>query len=1080
MPPAYLRMPAIAGDLLALVADDDVWLCEADGGTARRLTSDHAPVNSVALSPDGSLVAYASRRDSENEVYVVETAGGAARRLTYWGDESTRVIGWQDGDPVAITTAGEPSVRPTWAYRLPVAGGPPVRLPYGPVSAVRRAPSGAVVIGINQHSRRGAAWKRYRGGTAGAFWFDRTGTGVFERFLTELDGQLEDPCWVGDRLAFVSDHEGWGNIYSVDTAGGDLRRHTDHGDHYARCAESDGSRIVYQCAGDIWRLDELTASSQPRKLDIELGGARLGVAPVVLDAKDHLDDHSPGHDGRGSAIEVRGSVFWLTHREGPARLLGGGGGVRARAPRAFGPPDAQLVAWVTDAEGEDAIEVAPATGATGEPRRYAAGQLGRVEDLAGAPDGSRVAVTTHDDRVIVLSLADGALQTLEQGRFDRAGGLTFSPDSRWLAWSRPGPDPLRQIRLARLEDGECFDATPMRFADSDPVFSLDGKYLLFLSARTFDPVYDAHVFDMSFAASTRPYLIGLSAATPSPFEAEPDGRPRTTADEHGAGGAAPAVEVRVDLDGLQERLTQVPVVAGHYTNLRAVADGVAFLRAPAPGVLDESGAKPGSKERASLVRLDFDKGREQQLVDALDSFEVSGDGRSLVVRDEKRLRVLPADRREDPGEWKEAGPPPDVIDDVDLSRARLQVDPLPEWRQMYGEAARLMRDFYWVEDMAGVDWAATVERYRPLVERLSTRDDLSELIWEVQGELGSSHAYETPPPREVEEQRKLGFLGADFERDEAGVWRVVRVLPGEVGVPSARSPLRAPGVAVAVGDAVLAVDGRPVDPAFGPAASLVGAAGKAVELLVQRDGESPRRVAVEALPGDRSLRYLAWVAEKRSAVHEATGGRVGYLHVPDMMGYGWAEFHRDLRLEMAREALIVDVRQNRGGHISQLVLEKLDRTVLGWDIMRHGQAQRYPIDSPRGPLVALSNFWAGSDGDIITASFKLRKLGPVVGTRTWGGVIGIDGRYQLVDRSQVTQPRYSFWFEELGWGVENYGVDPDVEVHYPPQDWVAGRDPQLEEGVRLVLAALQEKPAAVPPDPATRPSRVPPVLPPRG
>jgi tricorn protease len=1084
MSPAYLRMPAIAGDRLAFVADDDVWTATTEGGTASRLTSDHAAVNSLALSPDGDLVAYGCTRDAHPEVYVVETAGGVSRRLTYWGDPSTRVIGWLDGHPVATTTAGQPSIRPTWAYLVPVDGGPPERLPYGPVSAMRRGPTGAVVVGINQSSRRGAAWKRYRGGSAAALWLDSTGGGTFERFLTELDGQLEDPCWVGERVAFVSDHEGWGNVYSVDATGGDLRRHTDHGDHYARAASSDGTHVVYQCAGDIWLLDELTADSQPRLLEIELGSARHGTAPVTLDAKEHLNAFAPGREGRGSAVEVRGSVFWLTHRDGPARHLGGGDGVRARTPHTFGPKDAQLVAWVTDADGEDAVEVAPVTGGEAAPRRFAGGQLGRVGGITGSPDGSRVAVAANDGRVIVIDLADGALQTLEQGVHDQSTGLAFSPDSKWLAWSRPGPEPLSNIRLARLSDGECVDATPLRFGDTDPVFSMDGKYLVFLSSRTFDPVYDAHVFDMSFAGSTRPYLVTLAASTPSPFEAEPDGRPRRSDDRDGTSHAvtAPApvlVEVTVDIEGLHERLTRAPVVAGHYTNLRAVEDGVAFLREPSPGVLGEDGAKPDAKSRAALVRLDFEKGRELELLDALDSFEVSGDGRSVVVRDGDRLRVLPADRRENSENWKDGGPPGDVVDEVDLSRVRVRVDPVVEWRQMYDEAARLMRDHFWVEDMSGVDWAAAVARYRPLVERLSTRDDLSELIWEVQGELGTSHAYESQPARHVEDRRKLGFLGGDFERDAGGTWRVARILPGEVGVPSARSPLRAPGAGVAVGDAITAIDGRPVDPAFGPAASLVGAADKPVELLVQRDGAALRRVAVTALADDRSLRYLAWVAEKRAAVHEATAGRVGYLHVPDMMGYGWAEMHRDLNLEIAREALIVDVRHNRGGHTSELVLEKLGRRVLGWDTVRHGQPQRYPHDAPRGPIVAITDFWAGSDGDIITATFKLRKLGPVVGTRTWGGVIGIDGRYDLVDRSMVTQPRYSFWFEELGWGVENHGVDPDVEVQYPPQDWAAGRDPQLEEGLRIVLAALETEPVASPPDLSSKPSRVPPALPPR-
>jgi len=399
---------------------------------------------------------------------------------------------------------------------------------------------------------------------------------------------------------------------------------------------------------------------------------------------------------------------------------------------------------------------------------------------------------------------------------------------------------------------------------------------------------------------------------------------------------------------------------------------------------------------------------------------------------------------------------------------------------MYGEAARLMRDHYWTADMAGVDWGQIVARYRPLLDKIATRDDLSDLLWEVQGELGTSHAYEIAPTPPVEAERRLGLLGADLARGDDGSWRVSHILPGESSVLAARSPLHAPGVAMHAGDVIVAVDGKAVDRVRGPQAMLVGAAGKPVELTVA-DGVTGevREVVVEPLADERPLRYQAWVADRRSAVHAATGGRVGYVHLPDMMGSGWAELHRDLRVEVAREGLVVDVRDNGGGHVSELVLEKLARTVHAWCLPRHLAPITYPQDAPRGPRVLVTNEQAGSDGDIVTAGFKQRNLGPVVGTRTWGGVIGIDMRYDLVDRSSVTQPRYAFWFYGLGWGVENYGVDPDVEVPLPPQDWAAGRDPQLDRAIELVMSALEEEPAARPPDRATRPSRAAPPLPPR-
>jgi tricorn protease len=416
---------------------------------------------------------------------------------------------------------------------------------------------------------------------------------------------------------------------------------------------------------------------------------------------------------------------------------------------------------------------------------------------------------------------------------------------------------------------------------------------------------------------------------------------------------------------------------------------------------------------------------------------------------------------------------------VDLGRVRVVVDPGAMWRQMFQEQGRLMRDHFWVADMAGVDWDEVLQRYRPVVDRVATRDDLSEVLWETVGELGTSHAYEDPPARPVDAALRLGHLGADLARDDDGTWRVARVLPGEPSVPAARSPLLAPGVGVGEGDAVLAVDGRPVQPGVGPGPLLVGTASRPTELTVRAAAGEVRRVVVVPLADERPVRYHDWVSGRRRAVHAATGGRVGYLHVPDMMAGGWAQLHRDLHTEVRRDALVVDLRANGGGHLSELVLEKLSRRIRARSVSRHAPEETWPSDAPRGPMVCVTNQWAGSDGDIGTAMFRALGLGPVVGTRTWGGVVGIDGRYSLVDGTAVTQPRYGFWMVQEGWGIENYGVDPDIEVQHPPQAWAAGEDPQLDVAVRLVVEALESYEPVPEPDPTTRPDRAAPTLPPR-
>jgi tricorn protease len=1079
--PGYLRFPHIQGHLITFVADDDVWLAPADGGRAWRFSSDRAAASFPRISGDGALLAWTSRRDGPPEVYLAGIDGGNGRRLSYWADQGTRVCGWTpDGDVVAITAAGQPFDLHTWAHLLPAAEpGAPRRLPFGPAADVAVETAGVALLTSTFVDP--AYWKRYRGGTSGRLWVRAAGTGQagFARLFAGLGGHFASPMLAGGRLAFLSDHEGTGNLYSCALDGSDLRRHTDHDGWYARNASTDGQRVVYHCAGDIWLLDGLD-SGGPRRLEFSLAEP-TARAPRLITAEEHLGSLSCDHSGQASAVEVRGTVHWLTHRDGPARALSAAPGVRARLPLVLGGTG--RVAWVTDAEGADAIEVAAADGAAvGTPsRRLAAGAVGWVSGVAAAPDGSAVAVAARDGRLLVVDVASGAVTDLASSGNGEVTGPAWSPDSAWLAWSHPGPEPLRQIRMARPADPShtVVDVTDGRFTDTDPVFTADGKYLAFLSVRSFDPVYDAQVFDLSFPYGWRPYLVTLAAATPSPFGPLPGGRPPGARPDGqdgeppaAADGEQAAAPVTVDTDGLAGRIVQVPVPESRYASLRAVKGGLAWLRQPVTGNLGEGGAKPGDPPpRPSLEHFDLETQRCTELAEELDWFAASGDGSVLVVSDHGKLSVVPANRKPDPAN------PADRVE-VDRSRARYLADPAALWRNAYAEAGRFIRHEFWVPDMADVDWDGILDAYRPLLDRIACPRDFADLMWEVLGELGSSHAYVTAAGGDDDGKPAVGLLGADLGRDADGRWTVTRVLPGESSDPRARSPLAIPGAQIGPGDALLAVDGRPLDGA-GPGPLLVGAAAKPVELTVTAPGGEPRRAVVVPLNQERRLRYQDWVTERRRRVRELGAGRVGYLHVPDMVSGGWADFHRDLHTEMARDALIVDLRNNSGGHISQLVVEKLARRVTGWSVPRGMEPQTYPQDAPRGPMVAVIDEFAGSDGDIVTAAIRALDLGPVVGTRTWGGVIGFEGRHPLVDGTAITAPRYAFWLEGSGWGVENHGVDPDVEVVPSPDDYAANRDPQLETAVRIALEALAARPAVTAPATSDRPSRRRPALPPR-
>nr|WP_107046837.1 S41 family peptidase [Streptomyces albus] len=1118
---------------------------------AWRLTVDRTRIGHPRFSPDGRRIAFTTWRSLDPEIHLVPVSGGPARRLSYWGSTDTRVCGWSpDGTVLAVASHGQPFSYFSWAYRVPTDGSPGERLPWGPVSHVACTGTGSerrTLLLTGKPPHEPAAWKRYRGGATGRLFLDG------ERLLPDLDGHLDCPMFVGDRIAFLSDHEGIGNLYSCRPDGSDLRRHTDHADFYARHASTDGSRVVYQCAGDLWLAEDFGPDGVPRKLPVRLGAPRAGRRRYQVPAAANVHSLSVDSTGRASAVCVRGSLYWLTHRDGPARTITDAPGVRIRMPEILGATG--RVAYVTDAEGEDAIEIAYLPRASGgrDSRRIASGRIGRVHELVSSPDGELLAIATHDGRLLIAdALPEGEGESVELIRSVNGPvrDLAFSPDSDWITWSHPGIGrSLRQIKLARLVDRLIIDVTDGRFEDEQPVFTRDGRYLAFLSWRGFDPVYDVHTGDLSFPLGCRPYLLPLSSSTPSPFALSAEGR--TAAGGLDAEDAEGDGSVFVEVNGLASRVTPFPVAASKYSSLRPVAGGgLVWLRWPISGALGETFANPADMTgRPTLEHFDLAKAKRTELAVHLDSFEVSGDGNRLVVNDEGDLRAVPSNDL----------PDTDTTVHLDLRRIMHEADPEAEWRQAYAEAGRIVRAYFWDPGMCGIDWDAVLEQYRPLVERVASPDEFADLLREVMGELGTSHAYVAPARRNEgppHYQRAIGLLGADFHPTADGRWVVGRILPGESSDSRARSPLAGSGVRE--GSVLTHVDGRPVDPVTGPFPLLAAAGGTTVELTfappaAERNGNGngngnggtgadagagasdeaageaapaerttgdaegaetaeaaeaaepakgtetaataeqtgaagtapeaalapSRRVAIVPLIDERPLRYQDWVAKRRAVVHELSGGRCGYLHIPDMGGSGWAQFNRDLRMEMARPALIVDVRGNAGGNISELVVEKLTRTILGWDLTRDAQPISYASNAPRGPIVALADEMTSSDGDMITAAFKLLGLGPVVGLRTWGGVVGMTGRHRLVDGTVITVPMNAAWFEGYGWGVENHGVEPDIEVDRTPLDWAEGRHKQFDDAVHLALELLEQHPPASPPDHSDIPDRTRPPLPPR-
>ena len=1079
-PQAYLRQPTLRGDDLVFIADDDLWHVSHTGGLARRLTAGLSEPATPCLSPDGQWLAYVSRDEQHPEVYLMPAQGGPARRMTWLGPD-VLVRGWTpDGRIVFVTTHGQPFFRNYRAFTLDVQGGLPRELLLGQVNHLAFGPAGAKVIGRNTADP--ARWKRYRGGTAGHLWIDALGNGAFRR-MSELQGNVTSPMWIGSRIYYLSDAEGVGNLYSCRPDGGDPRRHSDHDDFYARHAQSDGQRIVYQCGADLWLFDP--ASDRTTRIDIRFQGHRTQAARKFVAAQDHLGGFHLHPQGHSLALDARGKLYSMALWEGAVRQHGQADGVRYRHGQWLA--DGGALVGISDASGEERVEVFD-----GAQARTLPWDVGRVITLRAAPRGSCIAFSNHRNEVWIGDVSSGTLTRVDHSDAGRSEDLAWSPGASFLAYTYWSSARHVAIKLHQVGSSASVLVTQPEFQDSCPAFDPEGRYLYFISVRTFDPVYDAVQFELSFPRAARPYLIALQADAAPPFEPEPKGL-KTEA----AGGGAEksniasakspdesAPPLRIDLEGIAQRIAPFPVPENRFGQIAGALGGkVVWTVLPIAGAHGRGGHKdsPGR-----LEVFDFATLRAETLLDKADAFTLAADHATLVVREGKKLRAIAVDRKREADAAANSDEPSRKTGWLDLARVRVSVEPRLEWRQMLREVWRLQRDQFWVADMSGVDWNAVRSRYEPLLERVATRAELSDLIWEMQGELGTSHAYEMggdhrrPPPL------TLGHLAAQLRFAEAdGSYEITRIVSGDAWDAQSDSPLNAVGVRARIGERIVAVNGQRVSRELPPQALLVHQAGAKVELTLASggvvgngDAMTTRNVLITALADPVPAHYREWVEAKRAWVHQESGGRVGYFHLPDMMSAGFAEFHRYFRSECDRAALIVDVRYNRGGHVSELLLEKVARKRIGYDLSRWGLPQPYPSEAVAGPVVALANEHAGSDGDIFSHGFKLMGIGPLVGTRTWGGVIGIWPRHALVDGTETTQPEFSFWFKDVGWGVENHGTDPTIEVDNAPQDAAAGRDCQLEVALATALGLIEREGKAPPQfEPRPRLARLP--LPPR-
>ena len=1127
MKQGYFRHPTVHQDRVVFVSEDDLWTIPVRGGMPSRLTSNLSTLEFPRNSPDGSRIAFVAREEGIPEVHLLDTEGGEVSRLTYQG-QTKNVACWSlDGQWIYFTTgAGQPMRGHDVLGRVqsPGEANTVETLPYGRASAIAFGPGGGTLLGRNIGDP--ARWKRYRGGTAGQFWISLEEGASFLPLHANLRGNLASPMWVPDdadrngRVYFLSDHEGVGNLYSCFPSGFDLKRHSSHTDFYARFASwgltAEGSvQIVYHAGADLYHYDVRSDSSS--RISVSYASPGVQRSRKFVPAASYLEQVALHPEGHSVGLSIRGRAFVMGNHEGAVLQLGQRQGVRYRLPTYL--HDGEHLAVITDELGEERLQVFCLTAIGDKDQVNALHEgfnFGRAFALYASPTDKQVALVNHRSELWLYNLVSKEATQVDRSPHGQIEHVAWAPDGRWLAYEYSDSHYTAHVRLYRLTREGSADEKPEAnpaiveltqpvLRDSCPVFDPKGRYLYFLGSRILNPQYDTLKFDLGFAQGMRPYLITLQTDLPNPFvpkvgeseekEEEEEKKPDKGTGDNSSKSVADSDDlekkddkatagitiapIEVDLDGIQNRILPFPVPAGIFSDLGATEDRVFWLEHQVQAALPDPYVE-STTEGGDLATWVFGQYKKEHIAHGVEGYALSATCKKLIYHAGERLRVVNATVTEE--SLTEEGLPR-VTGWLDLDRIKVSVEPATEWRQMFKEAWRLQRDQFWNEDMSKVDWQSVFERYYPLVDRVGSRSEFSDLMWEMQGELGTSHAYEMGGDYRVHPSYPLGSLGAalQWNRQHQG-YEVQNWITGDVWEIGQHSPLAAPGVDVKEGDILIAINGQSLSESVSPATLLVNLAGQEVQLTFQSRVESTqpkgkaaadeseskdedpktRHVIVRTLASETSALYRTWVNRNRSRVQKLSEGRLGYLHIPDMGPRGFAEFHRGFLSEIRREGLVVDLRFNGGGHVSDLLLEQLARRRLGFDQTRWQGAIPYPTESVSGPIVALTNEQAGSDGDMFSHAFKLMNLGPLIGKRTWGGVVGIWPRHALVDGTVTTQPEFSIWFKDVGWKVENYGTDPDIEVEITPNDYLQGLDPQLDRSVAECLRLLAENPPLKP------------------
>jgi tricorn protease len=1042
-----LTQPAVSASHIAFIYAADLWLCDLDGRNVRRLTGDLGRESNPAFSPDGSLIAFSAQYEGNTDVYIVPAPGGVPRRLT-WHPGADLVQGFTpDGKSVLFTSARATyTTRYTQLFTVPIDGGIEQALPVPHASRASYTPGGDR-IAYNPLAPAFSQWKHYRGGQAAEVFLYNTSNHHVDKIpQPETRANDADPVWLGDTVYFRSDRNGEFNLYSFQPKTKAIAQLTRHEDFPVLNVAAGGGHVVYEQGGYVHLFDPGAKAS--RKLTIGVAADLEETRPRFVKGAKYIRSAGLSPSGARAVFEFRGEIVTAPAEKGDPRNLTNTVGVHERSP--IWSPDGRHIAYFSDESGEYELIVAPQDG-KGERRHFKPGGAGFYERPVWAPDSQKISFIDNSFSVYVLDVKNGATKKVaSEYMYSPIKTLTsaWSPDSKWLAYTLNTPSYVQTVHVYSVDQDKSFPITDGLSEVSEPVFDKSGKYMFFFASTNAGPVKNWFAQSNEEARITSTiYVAVLGKDDPSPLIKESDEEKGTSTktpakDDKKDDAPAPA-QTTIDVDGLQYRILDLPVPAGEYESLAAGAEGQIYFLKTADG-------------KKSLQRFDLKSRKTDTFAADADDYAVSFDGKNVLVRSKTDWTIVSAKK----------GESPDAKVNVDAIDVR--VDPRAEWSQMFADAWRINRDYFYDPGMHGNDWKAIRAKYEPLVAHLAVREDLTRLMQWMLSELSVGHSREAGGETLAEPKTVPGgLLGADYAV-ENGRYRFKKVYGGLNWNPQLRSPLTEPGVNVKAGEHLLAVGGRELRAPTNLYSLFENTAGKIVDITVGPgpDGTGSRTVSVVPIANEAALRNRDWVEANIRKVDAATGGKVAYVYVPDTATQGYTYFKRYFYPQSHKEAVIVDERHNGGGSLADYYIDNLQRPLIAHWAMRYGADMKTPSASIQGPKVMITDETAGSGGDLLPWMFRKFQVGTIVGRRTWGGLVGILGFPVLMDGGTVTAPNLAIWSSEKGWVVENEGVPPDIDVEQTPADVIAGRDPQLERAIQVALDGLKKNPVAKPKRPA--------------